>query len=209
MIVNVWLALRADAQALILTRLNWDEDVDGVYSGPVTDRQAKLFRLMADRATVQRLFRVDADTQDWTPWNVYFNESRNVLQKVQNELTQLAIDYPNHIRIVGAWHFDSRQVGTQFVFADVTRDVDIDDPDFVQPDPENPIPVPQITIQVTNSEIVGTSGTPTHPLHARVLELMPDILIRDADGNVISTARPTTLSDVNLLQGQQERRFVS
>lgn len=168
MIVNVWLALRADAQALILTRLNWDEDVDGIYSGPVTDRQAKLFRLMADRANVQRLFRVDTDTQNWTIWNLYFDFKNNVLQRIQDELDQLAIDYPNHIRIVGAWHNDGRQVGTQF-----TRDAD--------------------------GNITGVTGTPTYPLHARILELMPDV---DDVGT-----RPTVPSDMNLLMGQTERRF--
>ena len=170
MIVNVWLAVRDDAQALIVTRLRWDESVDGAYSGPVTDRQAKLFGLMADRATVHRLrlFRVDTDTKDWTLWNLYFNESANILQKIQDELDQLAIDYPNHLRIVGAWHNDGRQVGTQF-----NRDAD--------------------------GNITGVTGTPTYPLHARILELMPDV-------DDIGT-RPTVPSDVNLLMGQTERRF--
>lgn len=168
MIVNVWLALRADAQALILTRLNWDEDVDGVYSGPVTDRQAKLFRLMGDRSNVQRLFRVDTDTQDWTIWNLYFDFKADILTKIQDELDQLAIDYPNHIRIVGAWHNDGRQAGTQF-----TRDAD--------------------------GNITGVTGTPTYPIHARILELMPDV-------DDIGT-RPTVPSDINLLMGQTERRF--
>lgn len=210
MIVNVWLVLRANAQALIVTRLNWDESVDGVYSGPVPDRAFRLFRLMADWEVVQAIFRIDTDgANDWHLWNVYFNKPKDILLKIRDEIDWLLANFPNQTRVGGAWHFDSRQVGTQFVFGDVTRDVDIDDPDFVQPDPENPIPVPQITIQVTTTEIVGTSGTPTYPLHARALELMPDILARDADGNVISTARPTMVSDVNLLQGQQERRFVS
>lgn len=177
MIVNLWLAVRADAQALIVTRLNWDEEIDGVYSGPVTDRQAKLFRLMADRATVQNIFRVDADTQDWIPWNIYFNFKKDVLLKIKAEIDDLVANEPNRVRIGGAWHFDGRQVGTQF-----TRDAD--------------------------GNITGVTGTPTYPLHTRLLEFMPDIVTWDEDGNEISRVRPTSLTDVNLLQGQKERRFV-
>ena len=55
--------------------------------------------------------------------------------------------------------------------------------------------------------ITGTSGIPRFPLHTSILEFMPDIVMRDQDGNEISRVRPTELSDVNLLQGQVERRF--
>lgn len=179
MIVNVWLVLRADAQALIVTRLNWDEEVDGVYSGPVPDRAFRLFRLMADWKVVQAIFRIDTDgANDWHLWNVYFDKPKDILLKVRDEIDWLLANFPNQTRIGGAWHFDSRQVGTQF-----TRDAD--------------------------GNITGVTGAPTYPIHARALELMPDIITRDADGNVTSTTRPTALTDVNLLQGQEDRRFAS
>ena len=108
--INIWLAVRDDAQAIISTRLNWDEEVQGTYSGPVTDRQAKLFGYMHDRENTQRLFRVDSDTRDWTIWNVYFDFPKDVLLKVKAELDQLMIDYPNHIKIVGAWKWDGIQI---------------------------------------------------------------------------------------------------
>lgn len=111
MTINVWLALRDDAQALIVERLRWDRDAQGEYTGPVTDRQAKLFGYMADQENTQRLFRQGtAGGRVWTVWNIYFNLSGNVLQKVKAELDQLALDYPNHVIIAGAWRWDGSQV---------------------------------------------------------------------------------------------------
>ena len=114
-IVNAWLALRDDAQSAIVTRLNWDEAAQGPYAGPVTNRQARVFGAMSDRSVVQRLFRVDTNAgRDWTLWSVYFDEPQNVLQKLADELGQLATDYPSQFVIVGAWHWDGRQIGTQW-----------------------------------------------------------------------------------------------
>ena len=160
MTVNVWLALRDDAQALIKTRLEWDEEKDGEYSGPVTDRQVKLFRLMHDLENTQRLFRVDNDgTNDWTLWNIYFDFPKDVLLKVKDELDQLIIDYPNHIKIIGAWRWDGTQVAD-------------------------------------------------YPIHSRILELMPDVVTYDSDGNELSRTRPTVASDVNMGLGQAPRIFL-
>lgn len=112
MIVNVWIAVRDDAQAAIATRLAWDEDAQGEYAGPVTDRTARLFRKMFDRATVQNLFKAAAIAgRDYSLWSVYFDESANVLQKIQDELDAVASAYPNHIVIAGAWDMDGGQVG--------------------------------------------------------------------------------------------------
>lgn len=177
MTVNAWLALRDDAQVAIVTRLTWDIEIQGVYSGPVTDRQAKVFGYIADRRVQLNLYKIDTfNTRDWNLWTVDFDLPGDLLQKIKAELDQLASDYPNQFKIIGAWHWDpgmpfGRQVGTQYVWEDVTRDVLVDDPDFVQPDPENPIEVPQITIQVTSPEITGAllrllSQTPTYrPQH--------------------------------------------
>jgi len=111
MIVNVWLALRDDAQSAINTRLDWDEETQGEYNGPVTDRQAKVFQLMADRANIQRLFKTDTiGGREWTLWNVYFNESSDILLKVKTELDQLTVNYPTQFVIAGAWLWDGTQV---------------------------------------------------------------------------------------------------
>ena len=158
MTINVWLALRDDAQALIRARLSWDEETQGEYSGPITDRQHKLFKLMHDLETTQKLFRVDAGARDWTIWNLYFDLPNNILLKVQNEIDALIVAFPNHIKIIGAWKWNGTQI-------------------------------------------------PAYPLHARILEFMPDIVTYDENGNETSRVRPTVPSDVNLGLGQTPRQF--
>lgn len=108
MIVNVWLALRDDAQALIKTRLTWDEETQGEYTGPITDRQFNVFRLMGDRSVVQSLFRKDGS---WTPWTLGFDSDG---PDARGEITQLIADFPGAIRIVGGWNFDSGEQVTGF-----------------------------------------------------------------------------------------------
>lgn len=141
--VNVWLALRDDGQTAIVTRLQCDRASDCTYvtgvsqaqcdtihqafldaqrqddcntRGPVTNRQAKVFALMSDRGNVQRLFRADTVAgREWTLWSVYFDEPGGVLLLIQAELDNLAAKYPAQFAIAGAWHWDGRQVGTQWV----------------------------------------------------------------------------------------------
>lgn len=110
MFVNVWIALRDDAQAAIKTRLDADDSGDP-YSGPVDDRTARLFHRMIDRNTVQRLFKIaTAGGRDYTLWSVNFDEPGNVLQKIKDELDRLAVEYPNRFIIAGAWLWDGSQV---------------------------------------------------------------------------------------------------
>jgi hypothetical protein len=113
--VNVWLALRDDAQTAVINRLQCDRDPECVYDGPVTNRQARVFKAMTDRGTVQRLFKQQtAAGRVWTLWSVYFTEDRNTLLNAQIELDNLATTYPNQFRIAGAWWWDGRQIGTQW-----------------------------------------------------------------------------------------------
>ena len=182
MIVNLWLALRDDAQALMQTRLDWDEESQGVYSGPITDRQAKLFGHIADRARQLGVFKVDTlNTRDWNLWTVDLNGTGDLLQLVKDELDQMALDYPTQFKIIGAWRWDpgmpfGRQVGTQFVF-----DAD--------------------------GAVIGVTGTPTYPLDSRALKFMPNIKTWDADGNLLTDDPATVFTDVNLVQGQAARDF--
>ncbi len=226
MFANVWMGVREEAHNAIVTRLRWDEESQGQYSGPVTDREYRVFRYMVDQANVERLFKKSRIVgKNWSLWNLIFTKK---LQQVKIELDQLLADRPNHITIGGAWQWDGRQFGTEFVYGDVTRQ--INDPVFNQtmvpnpaydPDPdtapEEPLeildpdwvaPDPWPQIDVTISEIVGTSGTPIYPIPVNaLLKFMPDIITYDADGNELSRVAATVLTDVNLLQGQQERRF--
>jgi hypothetical protein len=207
--VNVWVALRDDAQSAIVTRLTWDESTQGEYTGPVSDETALLFTRILGGAEVQRLFRVATlNSRQWTLWNLYYSNRKEVLQKVQDELDQLAIDYPNQFIIAGAWAWDSRlacrQLGTQLVTETQTvqRTVGEPNPDY-QPNENLPDYDPAEYIQVVRDvdvEVVtGHTGTPTYPLHPQLIELMPDL---DDVGT-----RPTELSDVNLLGDQPPREF--
>jgi hypothetical protein len=207
--VNVWVALRDDAQAAIRERLTWDEESQGPYTGPVSNRTAILFTRMRDIANVQRLFRVATiNARQWTLWNLYFTERGNILQIIQDELDQLAIDYPNQFIIAGAWIWDNplacRQVGTQLDIQ--TRTVQGTKPEpnpNYQPDPEAPNYDPNewitVSVDVIQAYVAGHTGTPTYPLHPQLLELMPDV-------DDIGT-RPTELSDVCLMAGQPPREF--
>ena len=208
--VNVWVALRDDAQAAIATRLRWDETVDGPYNGPVSDETALLFSRIKGGAQVQRLFRVATiNARQWTLWNLFYDGLTNILQRVQDELDQLAIDYPNQFIIAGAWIWDQnaigcRQVGTQLDIQ--TRTVSVDarypNPNY-QPNDQEPNYDPDRWIIVTENRdeqyVAGHTGTPTYPLHPQLIELMPDV-------DDIGT-RPTELSDVCLLAGQPPREF--
>ena len=183
----------------------------------IDERPSDAYRALGD-PIVRTIFRQDnpPGPRTYELWSMYYevDTEREVLD-VRNDLLA---EYPGQLRTIGSWWFDGRQVGTEFEFGEVTRDVQIDDPDVDPPmidDPDRldeiPIPQivdpafvwPQITIQVTTTEIIGTTGQPLFPLHTRILEFMPDIV--DEDGN---STRPTALSDVNLGMGQTPRRFL-
>ena len=207
--VNVWVALRDDAQAALVERFTWDVDTQGPYTGPVSDETALLFSRMRGGAVVQRLFRVATiNARQWTLWNLYYNNRADVLQRVQDELDQLALDYPNQFIIAGAWIWDNqlaaRQVGTQLNVQTrtVQRQVRERNPNW-QPDESLPDYDPNLYVFVTRDVeevfVDGHTGTPTYPIHPQLLELMPDV-------DDIGT-RPTDLSDVNLLAGMPSREF--
>ncbi len=211
---NVWLAVRAEAHNAIVSRLRWNEEADGAYRGTVTDREHRVFRYMVDQANVQRQFKQSRIAgRNWTLWSLTFTEK---LAKVKAELDRLLADRPNHISIAGAWQWDGRQFGTEFVYDEVTRDVndpafnkpDVLIDDVLVPDPDWVAPLPWPQIDVTSNEIIGTSGTPIYPIPmSALLKFMPDIVTHDADGDELSRVTATSLTDVNLLQGQAPRRF--
>jgi hypothetical protein len=68
---------------------------------------------MADQGTVERLFRLDNDgSNDWSLWNLIFDFAIDVLQKIQNEVDALVAEFPNHVKVIGAWNYDTgAQVG--------------------------------------------------------------------------------------------------
>jgi hypothetical protein len=117
--VELALALRDDAHDAIVTRLTWDEESQGEYTGPVTNRQYRLFRYMQDFTQRQKLFRKPTlNGRVWTLWSVMFDDEINVLQLIQDEIDQLAADYPSQVVVAGAFHWEGNQVGTTLVSTD-------------------------------------------------------------------------------------------
>lgn len=97
--------------------------------------------------------------------------------KAKDALDFIAANRPGHFVIVGAWWWDGRQVGTEW---------ELD---------QDGVPTGSIT------------GMPMYPIHPQTIKFMPDIVEYDEDGNVISTTPATVVTDVNLIQGQKDRRF--
>jgi len=209
------------AAEIVKTRLNHDGERDGEYTGPVTEREYKLFRYMADLDSVSKLYAEPTiQGEQWVLWSITFNERKSMLQKIADELAVLIAKYPSKVAIAGAWHIEfgkpfSRQVGTQYLIESVEQF--INDPQFNQPNIANPDfepgvddreiipdptwiapdPWPQVSVGFAD-EITGVTGTPTYPIPATaLLKFMPDV-----NGNPA-----TELADVNLGQGWPPRRF--
>jgi len=208
--IELMLALRDDAQALIVERLKWDEEEDGEYTGPVSNSTYRLFRYMNDFTQRQKLFKVvTAGGRQYTAWSFMFTGDSTILQKVKDELDELTAAYPDHVIILGAYRFEPgdimcRQVGTQLVIDTriVEKTWSVLNPDY-QPDPAEPDYDPRFVLRVTGDVeeeyVSGYTGTPTYPLHPQLIKFMPDV------GEPPVPA--TELADVNLLQGQPPRYF--
>ena len=93
------------------------------------------------------------------------------------EIDALLGTLPPATRTMGAWWVDGRQVGTEW-------ELDGD-----------------------GLRTGNTTGTPTYPIHARILESLHDIVTYDGFGNELSRVRPTDLSTANVLFGQSVRRM--
>lgn len=177
MFANVWIAIREEAQAAIIERLRWDDELE--YTGPVTDREHRLFRYMADQDTVQKLFKTStAGGKVWTLWSVNFTES---LPKVKIELDQLLADRPNHVAILGAWRHNGSQHGMEPVYS--TRTVD----------------------GIEETYVSGYGGTATYPVNqTQLLKFMPDVWNGDEPPTYTAA---TQITDVNIMAGQALRDF--
>ena len=134
-----------------------------------------------DVAVVQRLFReFTAGGKTYKLFSLYLNNS----QAAQDLFDKLQTNFPQDFAIVGVWHMDGRQAGTQWEL-----------------DGEG-VPTGNVT------------GTPAYPIHAQAYRFMPDIVEYDENGDVVSTTPASSnadLRDINILQAdfgmQAPRRF--
>lgn len=94
--------------------------------------------------------------------------------------------WPNKFIIIGVWNRDGTQWGTYKVPAqwDIS-------------DPWNPVQTVPETI----------AGTPVYPIPAQALQLMPDDVIYDANGQEISRNTATNFKNVHTLSGWKERNW--
>jgi len=191
MIVNLWMGFDDRAQSTAKT-----EDEFGQFGAGFND--------LGDKITPS-LFRNDnpPGPRTYELWSLYYEvDDEQGVRDARNDL--LAI-YPGQLRTIGAWWDDGRMVGTENVYSTrtVTKTWSVLNPDY-QPDPLEPDfddrYVLRITGDVEEEFVSGHTGSPTFPLHTRILEFIPDT-------DDIGT-RPTIPSDVNLGMGQTPRNFL-
>ena len=151
------------------------------YSGPMDDQTFKYLSTAADLDTVQNIFNsFDFGGKTYKMFSIYVEGTA----AVQNAVNHLTTNYPDHCIVAGAWWWDGRQVGTEWEW------------DYT--DPENPV------------KTGGTTGTPTYTINPNTYRLMPDVVTYDENGDEVSRTPATSnadLRDINILQGQEPRRF--
>lgn len=213
MFVNVWLAISDAAQATVIESLQWDEETQGDYTGPLRPRSRLLFEYMQDETSRRRLFtKPTLQGTVYNLWSIDFDDKGSILQEVRDEIDFLIAQYPNQIAVLGAWKDDGAMVGCQLVVTDVPNPAYtgepfmIPNPDFNN-DPEDPAYDPRTEIRNplwVPETIVERSqtGTPTYPLPTFLWRFLPDPL---PDGS--SPASNADLVDINLLLGQSKRVF--
>lgn len=186
--LNLFVALSTSAKNAVNTRLRWKES-DGEYTGPVSDTEHKIFRRMAHHSqTIDKWKSATFAGKTWTLFNLTFSDPDRQLKKALDYLTA---NRGNTFRVVGAWWWDSRQVGTQFVYAvdgEQIFDETLDDDGNVISS------VPQV------------KGTPTYPIPAQLIQFMPDDVDWTDPNNPIFTPA-TELKQVNKEQDMADRRF--
>ena len=161
----------------ILRPLLDDEDYAGQHLQAVI-----FFREMREYAQVERMFKTPTfNSSVWHLFSLTFNDlSGQASQKVQDGLVHMEANYPNQFEVVGVWKWDGLQAGTQW-------ELDID-----------------------GRRTGNVIGTPTYPIHPQTLQFMPDVwdgVPYDPLTETPNYIPATVLTDVNLIQGQTERRF--
>ena len=176
---NIFLILTTTAKNILRPLMD-----DCSYDGPHLEA-VKIFRKMAHFQIVERMWK-----KPTIGGKKRFLYSITVPRNAKDAIDYLLEEYPNQIAVAGAWFWDGRQVGTQFVLdEDGSKTYNLD---------ENGEPIDQPI----------TTGTSTYPIGRNaLLKFMPDIIERDSEGAIISTNPATELTDVNLEQGMQPRIF--
>jgi len=171
--LNCWIAISAQG----LEEYKDRRDNPDTYSGPMTSKTYKTLDRMADGRRVQGMFETPTvGGKTYTLFSLYLRGGAAVADAVDD----LTDKWPTHFIVVGAWHMDGRQVGTQW---------ELD---------QDGVPTGNVT------------GNPLYPVHNQAWRFMPPIRVYDENGDLVSSTPATSnadLRDINVLQGQASRRF--
>lgn len=109
--INLWIGLKQSAFDTLRPLLD-DYEYDGQHLLAV-----RFFRRMINHATVDRMFKVaNIGGDDYRLFSLTFNDlNKNAALRLQEGLDHLTSNYPNQFAVAGAWFWDGRQVGTQWV----------------------------------------------------------------------------------------------
>ena len=105
--VNVWIALSQQALAEFVDKKNNPD----TYTGQLDDATFTTLSRMVHAGVVQKMFKspkIGAKT--YTLFSLYVEKD----QEVRDTFDRLAANWPNHFVILGVWHRDGRQHGTQW-----------------------------------------------------------------------------------------------
>ena len=106
---NIWLSVSDAAQAVIIESIDWPEDTP--YTGPLRPRSRRLFTYMDDHATRRKLFTKPVlQGITYNLWSLEFDDEKETLQAVGDELDYLMGQYPAQIAVCGAWRWDGQQI---------------------------------------------------------------------------------------------------
>jgi len=103
---NIWLGVSATAKAEYKDR----RDNPETYSGSMDDQTFNILSRIHDSDNVEKFFKnptVGAHVR--TMFSTYPQTN------VQESLDYLEAQWPGHFVVAGAWHWDGRQIGTQWV----------------------------------------------------------------------------------------------
>ncbi len=115
MFANIWLAISDAAQDVVIESLEWPEDTP--YTGPLRPRSRRLFEYMDDQATRRRLFtKPTLQGTVYNLWSIEFDDDKEDLQLVRDELDFLIGQYPDQIAIMGAWRWNGNQIGVPPIY---------------------------------------------------------------------------------------------
>ncbi len=110
---NIWLGTSQNVVDIAIESLQWDEETQGAYTGPLRNRSRKLFEMMQDARNREAQFnKPNIGGTVYRLWSLDFEETLATLLLVEEEIVHLEGQFPNELVLVGAWKWNGSQYGT-------------------------------------------------------------------------------------------------